>query len=78
MGKDGRKRDLHIEKALAVTNRVPIFKSKSSYPHVADCDYFTVDKLNLDGIMMGRMEGNVTDRSFVSLLFLDGEGTITC
>ena len=78
VGKDGRKRDLHIEKALAVTNRVPIFKSKSSYPHVADCDYFTVDKLNLDGIMMGRMEGNVTDRSFVSLLFLDGEGTITC
>ena len=78
VGKDGRKRDLHSEKALAVTNRVPIFKSKSSYPHVADCDYFTVDKLNLDGIMMGRMEGNVTDRSFVSLLFLDGEGTITC
>lgn len=37
VGKDGKKRDLHIEKALAVTNRVPIIKDKSSYPHVADC-----------------------------------------
>ncbi len=78
VGKDGRKRDLHIEKALAVTNRVPIIKSKSSYPHVADCDYFTVDKLNLDGNMIRRVEGNVTDQSFVSLLFLDGAGEITC
>ena len=52
VGKDGKKRDLHIEKALAVTNRVPIVKDKSSYPHVADCDYFTVDKLNLDGNVM--------------------------
>ena len=38
VGKDGKKRDLHIEKALAVTNRVPILRSGKSYPHVADCD----------------------------------------
>ena len=61
-----------------MTNRVPIIKSKSSYPHVADCDYFTVDKLNLDGNMIRRVEGNVTDQSFVSLLFLAGAGEITC
>ena len=78
MGKDGKKRDLHIEKALAVTNRVPLIKSKSSYPHVADCDYFTVDKLNLDGQMMRRMEGYVSEESFVSILILDGEGTVSC
>lgn len=78
VGQDGRKRDLHIEKALAVTNRVPIMRSKSSYPHVADCDYFTVDKLNLDGVMMKKMEGSVTEKSFVSILILDGEGKITC
>ena len=42
VGKDGKQRDLHIEKALAVTRRVPIIKDNSSYPHVADCDYFTV------------------------------------
>jgi len=77
VGKDGKKRDLHIEKALAVTNRVPIIKDKSSYPHVADCDYFTVDKLNLDGNVMKRMEGAVSEDSFASVLMLDGAGTIT-
>lgn len=77
VGKDGKKRDLHIEKALAVTNRVPIVKDKSSYPHVADCDYFTVDKLNLDGKVMKKMEGKVSGESFASILILDGEGTIS-
>ena len=77
VGKDGKKRDLHIEKALAVTNRVPIIRDKSSYPHVADCDYFTVDKLNLDGRVMKRMEGLVSEESFASILILDGEGRIT-
>lgn len=77
VGKDGKKRDLHIEKALAVTNRVPIIKDNRSYPHVADCDYFTVDKLNLDGKVMKRLEGNITEESFASILVLDGEGTIS-
>lgn len=77
VGKDGKKRDLHIEKALAVTNRVPIVRDKSSYPHVADCDYFTVDKLNLDGKVMKRMEGSVSEESFASILILDGQGTIS-
>lgn len=78
VGKDGKKRDLHIEKAIAVTNRVPLIKSRSSYPHVADCDYFTVDKLNLDGRMMCRVEGAVSEESFVSILILDGEGIVSC
>lgn len=77
VGKDGKKRDLHIEKALAVTRRVPIVRGKSSYPHVADCDYFTVDKLNLDGKVMKRMEGTVSDASFASILILDGKGNIS-
>lgn len=78
VGKDGKKRDLHIEKALAVTRRVPILRDKKSYPHVADCDYFTVDKLNLDGKVMKRMEGTVSGESFASILILDGEGRIIC
>ena len=78
VGKDGKKRDLHIEKALAVTSRVPIIRSGSEYPHVADCDYFTVDKLNLDGNLTYRMQGTVNDASFLSILILDGEGTISC
>ena len=78
VGKDGKKRDLHIEKALAVTSRVPIIKSGSEYPHVADCDYFTVDKLNLDGNLTYRMQGTVSETSFLSILILDGEGKISC
>lgn len=76
VGKDGKKRDLHIEKALAVTRRIPIIKDNSSYPHVADCDYFTVDKLNLDGRVMEKLTGRVLEESFASILILDGEGTI--
>ena len=78
VGKDGKKRDLHIEKALAVTSRVPILRSGSEYPHVADCDYFTVDKLNLDGDLTYRMQGTVNGASFLSILILDGEGKISC
>jgi len=75
-GRDGKKRELHTDKAIAVTNRVPS-KARNSYPHIADCDYFTVDKLNLDGTVMCRLEGKVTDKSFVSILFLDGKGKIS-
>ncbi len=74
---DGKKRDLHIEKALAVTNRVPILRTKNSYPHVADCDYFTVDKLHLDGTFMKKIEGNVSEESFISILVLDGQGNVS-
>jgi len=77
VGKDGKKRDLHIEKAIAVTNRVPMIHRGTNYPHVADCDYFTVDKLDLDGVLTYRMQGTVRDTSFLSILILDGEGTIT-
>ncbi len=77
VGKDGKKRDLHIEKALAVTNTVPIVRNGAGYPHIADCDYFTVDKLNLDGVLTCRMQGNVSEKSFLSILILDGEGKIS-
>lgn len=77
VGADGKKRELHIDKAVAVTNRTPVKKDASAYPHVADCDYFTVDKLNLDGKTMKTMEGTASGESFVSILVLGGAGTIT-
>ena len=77
IGKDGKKRDLHIEKALAVTKRIPVVKDRSCYPHIADCDYFTVDKLNLDGKVMQKLAGKVSEASFASILILEGEGTIS-
>ncbi len=77
VGEDGKKRDLHIEKALDVTKRAPVVRDGSHYPHLADCDYFTVDKLNLDNGIMKKMEGVVSEASFVSILMLDGKGTLT-
>lgn len=77
VGADGKKRELHIEKALDVTNRRPADKEKDFYPHVADCDYFTVDKLELDGDKMKEMRGCVSEASFMSILILDGHGTIS-
>ena len=78
VGVDGKKRDLHIEQALAVTNRVPLIRSKQCNPHIADCDYFTVDKLNLDGHVLGRMSGFVGNETFASILVMEGEGYIAC
>jgi len=77
VGADGRKRELHIDKALDVTKREPADRSKDFYPHLADCDYFTVDKLNLDGDVMEEMQGCVSEASFMSVLILDGRGTIS-
>lgn len=77
VGADGKKRDLHIEKALDVTNRIPIVHGGENYPHIADCDYFTVDKLNLDGKLTYRTQGNVDEKSFLSILILGGTGTIS-
>ena len=78
IGKDGKKRELHIDKALEVTNRIPIKRSKTFTPHIADCDYFTVDKLYLDGDIIETASGYIGNESFASILFLDGKGTIRC
>lgn len=75
-GADGKERELHIEKALQVTNRVPILKRRSFEPHIVSCEYFTVDKIALDGQFMKRMSGEADETSFVSLLVLDGEGEV--
>ena len=71
------KRELHIEKALEVTRRVPIERGRSVYPHVADCDYFTVDRVSLDGRLTYRTQGSVQSDSFLSILILDGDGTLS-
>lgn len=76
VGKDGRRLGVNIERSLEVTKLEPAAKQAECYPHIADCDYFTVDKLNLDGRMMRKLEGNVSQKSFVSILILDGEGRL--
>ncbi|HCT91166.1 MAG TPA: mannose-6-phosphate isomerase [Lachnospiraceae bacterium] len=73
---NGRERDLHIEKALQVTNRVPILRRQSFEPHIVSCQYFTVDKVVLDGQKMKKIFGEIDRTSFASLLVLDGEGVV--
>ena len=73
---NGNARQLHIDKAVDVANLLPTDDEKK-YPHLAACDYFTVDKINLDGKNFSRLEGTVTDESFLSVLILDGEGKIS-
>ncbi len=45
---NGKERDLHIDKALQVTNRVPVMQKQSFAPHLVFCNYFTVDRVLLD------------------------------
>ena len=74
----GRNRPLHIAKALDVTNLQPATLRGESYPHLAACDYFVVDKLDLDGKFLSKAQGFVDETSFLSVQILGGEGTISC
>lgn len=83
VGADGKPRQLHIDKAVEVTDRIP-----PKYPTTAQgapekveggiktllrsCEYFNVNKLEVDGAM----ELNADEKSFKSLLFLDGNAEI--
>lgn len=73
----GRNRPLHIDKALDVTNLKPLNARDFGYPHVAVSDYFVVDKLDLDGEILSEADGFVDVETFLSVLILGGEGTIS-
>ena len=75
--KHGNRRRLHIDKALDVTNRVPAAAEPDCRPHLADCEYFTVDKLELDGVRESSLEVTVSDSTFAGILILDGRGEIS-
>ncbi len=82
-GRDGKPRELHIEKALDVTEFAP-----PKHPIAAQgkperteggvktllrsCEYFNVNKLEIDGTMRLCADGS----SFKSLLFLEGNAEI--
>ena len=71
LGADGKPRQLHVEKALAVTDRKPAPKL-SFGEHLGDCRYFTTD--GHDGAFQGICDGT----SFHALLVTEGQGTLTC
>ena len=71
VGADGKPRALHVEKALDVTMCTPPIRHDFG-GHLAQCDYFTVD------VKDGAFDGAADETSFVSLLFVDGTGSLTC
>ncbi len=74
----GRNRPLHIDKAIDVTNLNPPNERGENYPHLAACEYFVVDKLNLDGKILSQAKGTVDDKTFLNVLIIDGAGKISC
>lgn len=75
-GADGKPRELHIDKALEVTNfdvnkKHCNFKTEclpfGSIKKLAECEYFTTELLNISGEFEFK-----TDKSFLSFLIIDG------
>lgn len=82
VGKDGKQRELHVKDALnVIVNRsedeidaIRYSRGKTVSSNLANCDYFSVCKYDVRSAMFF----NVDQKSFNSLLCLDGEGTIFC
>ena len=81
---DGKPRELHIEKALDVTNTLPPVRSAEAegkeevigdakVQKLCSCEFFTMTSLKLNG----KYEYNCGNSSFLSVLILDGSGSIT-
>ena len=81
---DGKPRELHIEKALDVTNTLPPVRSAEAegkeevigdaiVQKLCSCEFFTMTSLKLNG----KYEYNCDNSSFLSVLILDGSGSIT-
>ena len=81
VGKDGKPRELHVEKAKEVTDLCPAkaypetaVEQKDGYTSklLSSCDYFTTYALDIDSKAILEAE----DKSFASLLILEGEGQV--
>lgn len=79
LGADGKPRELHIDKAKAVTTLTPpaaaygAVKATDGVARLASCRYFTVDRIDL----AGKASVFADEESFVSVLVLDGTLTLT-
>ena len=71
LGADGKPRQLHVEKALAVTDCRPA-PALDFGEHLGSCRYFTTDGHD------GAFQGTCDSTSFQALLVTDGAGTLTC
>lgn len=82
VGNDGKPRELHVADGVAVTKLEKYSQPDFSNPALnkegkkllADCPLFKTWKLGIDG----DLSDSADESSFVSLLVLDGEGTLEC
>ena len=74
--KNGNLRELHVDKALEVTNLGPAKKVQPVRGHIGSCKYFAVDRITLSGKVTDRISGTIGDETFLHVLILDGEGKI--
>lgn len=74
VGADGKPRELHIEKAMEVSNltveKDAVTACDQDLYTLANCKYFNADKLCLSG------ETEITSEGFYNLLIIEGEGEI--
>ncbi len=81
---DGKPRELHVEKALDVTNTVPPTRNgdadglpevigNAEYQSLCSCEFFKIETIAVNGEHTILVDGE----SFVSVLILDGNGTLT-
>lgn len=74
VGADGKPRELHISKALAVTKLEKVTEYNAKDGHVALCNYFCVDKAVVtEDVGYKGMAGN---DSFISILAIEGSCTV--
>ena len=84
-GLDGKPRELHINKAVDVTNctipdgtldpiGMPVKHEGYTSILLSECPYFTMTTIDIDTLYADTAD----ETSFVSLVVLDGEGTIRC
>ncbi len=74
LGVDGKPRDLHIEKACMVSKLTPETAPVFEKNHIAQCKYFTVDKMDISE----NYTDNCDETSFHALLLTQGSATIKC
>lgn len=70
---EGNTRELHVDKAVEVSKLTPSVQPVFKKGHIAQCEYFTVDKL----VVEGQAKGMMPKDSFLSILVIDGTGSIS-
>lgn len=80
---NGNPRELHVKKAIDVSNLAPAAQNRSasetvehegfSVTRLAECKYFTVDKVEVDS----KADLTVSTDSFKSIIVTDGSGVLT-